>query len=134
MQTGNGIRIHHIAVWTMDLEIMRRFYEHYFGAVSGEKYRNNAKGFESYFLSLGNGAGLELMKLDRMQTGKITTTEMPGLAHIALSMGSRIRVDELTEILRNEGYTIAGEPRTTGDGFYESVILDPEGNRVELTE
>jgi lactoylglutathione lyase len=24
-------------------------------------------------------------------------------------------------------------PRTTGDGYYEAVVLDPDGNRVELT-
>ena len=28
---------------------------------------------------------------------------------------------------------IEGEPRTTGDGYYESVVLDPEGNRIEIT-
>ena len=50
-----------------------------------------------------------------------------------MSLGSAELVDELTERLRDAGYTIAGEPRTTGDGYYESVILDPEGNRIELT-
>lgn len=24
-------------------------------------------------------------------------------------------------------------PRRTGDGFYESAVLDPEGNRIEIT-
>lgn len=24
-------------------------------------------------------------------------------------------------------------PRTTGDGYYESCILDPEGNQIEIT-
>ena len=56
-----------------------------------------------------------------------------GYAHFAMSLGSAELVDELTERLRDAGYTIAGEPRTTGDGYYESVILDPEGNRIELT-
>ena len=42
-------------------------------------------------------------------------------------------MDRLTENLRNAGHTIVGEPRTTGDGYYESVVLDPEENRIEIT-
>jgi lactoylglutathione lyase len=56
-----------------------------------------------------------------------------GWAHIAFSVGSEQAVDSLTERLRSDGYTIAGETRTTGDGYYESVILDPEGNQIEIT-
>ena len=57
-----------------------------------------------------------------------------GLTHFAISVGSRERVDELTEAIRSAGYEITGEPRTTGDGYYESVITDPEGNLVEITD
>ena len=59
--------------------------------------------------------------------------QFTGLTHFALSVGSKQRVDELTEALRRDGYSIVGEPRTTGDGYYESVVLDPEGNRIEIT-
>lgn len=52
---------------------------------------------------------------------------------MAISVGSKEDVDELTEQLREDGYTIFGEPRITGDGYYESVVLDPEGNHVEIT-
>jgi predicted enzyme related to lactoylglutathione lyase len=31
------------------------------------------------------------------------------------------------------GHEIIGDPRRTGDGYYESVVLDPEGNRIEIT-
>jgi lactoylglutathione lyase len=126
--------LHHIAIWVRDLERMRKFYERYFKAVSGEKYRNPAKGFQSYFLRFGHGAQLEIMHLDRMRPSATGRDESIGLAHFALSMGSRTQVDALTNILRNDGYTVAGEPRVTGDGYYESVVLDPEGNRIELTE
>ena len=37
----------------------------------------------------------------------------------------------LTEKLRSAGYTISPEPRTSGDGYFESVVLDYDGNRVE---
>ena len=56
-----------------------------------------------------------------------------GLAHFAISVGSKEKVDLLTEQIRNDGFTVASEPRTTGDGYYESVILDCEGNKVEIT-
>jgi lactoylglutathione lyase len=42
-------------------------------------------------------------------------------------------VDTLTERLRADGYRVVGEPRTTGDGYYESVVLDLDGNRIEIT-
>jgi len=54
-------------------------------------------------------------------------------AHLAISVGSKEKVDELTEKLRADGYTVAGNPRLTGDGYYESVVFDPEGNRIEIT-
>ena len=56
-----------------------------------------------------------------------------GFAHLAFSVGSKEKVDQLTQQMSNDGITIAGQPRTTGDGYYESVVLDPEGNRIEIT-
>jgi lactoylglutathione lyase len=56
------------------------------------------------------------------------------LIHLAFSTGSKEKVDALTERLRNDGFEIIGAPRTTGDGYYESVILDPENNIIEITE
>ncbi len=61
------------------------------------------------------------------------TAQLKGLAHIAVAVGSREKVNALTEQLRNDGYAILGEPRVTGDGYYESVAADPEGNRIEIT-
>jgi lactoylglutathione lyase len=31
------------------------------------------------------------------------------------------------------GYEGISGPRTTGDGYYESCILDGEGNQIEMT-
>ena len=56
-----------------------------------------------------------------------------GLTHLAFSLGSESRVDELTATLREAGFAVEQGPRRTGDGYYESVILDPDGNRLELT-
>ena len=57
----------------------------------------------------------------------------PGYAHIAFSVGSREKVDTLTERLRQNGYPVAGGPRVTGDGYYESCVVGFEGNLIEIT-
>jgi lactoylglutathione lyase len=128
------MRIEHLAIWTNDLEKMRAFYETYFHAKAGARYRNNSKEFESYFLSFGEGFRLELMhKPGILMKDTNTSTEYIGLAHFAIAVGSKEKVNALTEKLRTDGYPIIGEPRITGDGYYESVVLDPEDNRIEIT-
>ncbi len=105
----------------------------YFGLTSGEKYINSKRGFTSYFLSGSEGARIELMHMpDKSGTG--SRDDMLGLAHLAISVGSKENVNNLTERLRNDGCVILSEPRTTGDGCYESAVADPEGNRIEITE
>ena len=125
------MRIEHVALWTHDLERSRVFYETYFSATSNTKYRNESKQFESYFLTFDSGARLELMQMPDIADA--TGEQTIGWVHIAMSTGSQEAVDQLTERLRADGYTIVGEPRTTGDGYYESVVLDPDGNRIEIT-
>jgi lactoylglutathione lyase len=129
-----GVRIEHIAIWCTDLENLRAFYETYFGARSNEKYINQTTGFESYFLSFESGARLELMRLPSIpQTTNDSHKQFTGLVHLAISVGSEDRVNELTEELRKAGHEVLDGPRRTGDGYYESVVLDPERNRIEIT-
>jgi len=52
---------------------------------------------------------------------------------IAFSVGSKDAVDALTEKLKNAGYEVVSEPRTTGDGYYESCIVAIEDNQIEIT-
>lgn len=127
------MRIEHIAIWVKDLELMKGFYETYFDAKAGEKYHNPSKDFTSYFLSFDEGSRLELMHRSDIEVLKQESLEFLGFTHIAISVGSKEKVDLLTKRLRRDGYTIVGEPRTTGDGYYESVVLDPEGHRIEIT-
>jgi lactoylglutathione lyase len=124
--------IEHVAIWTDDLERLRTFYERYLGGVAGERYENESTGFRSYFLDLG-GARLELMQMPTVGERAVGDQPRLGLAHIAFALGSEEAVDELTELLRSDGYAILDGPRRTGDGYYESVVRDPDGNRVELT-
>jgi lactoylglutathione lyase len=128
------MRIEHIAIWTQNLQVLKDFYCTWFQAEAGQKYVNDAKGFESYFLTFSSGARMELMRSAIKIEQSPGPTEAPtGYAHIAFSVGSEFKVDILTQQLREAGYTILGEPRRTGDGYYESVVLDPDGNRVEVT-
>ena len=126
------MKIEHIAIYTTQLMEMRHFYMTYFKAISNEKYTNHTKGFESYFLHFDDGCRLELMQKIGIDE-KVNNEYMIGMHHMAISVGSRTNVDLLTSVLREDGYEIAGEPRTTGDGYYESVILDPDGNKIEIT-
>jgi lactoylglutathione lyase len=128
------VRIEHVALWTRDLERLRDFYVRHFGAQPGAAYRNPAKAFESCFLEFDGGARLELMR-----TAQLDLVDAPagaqrhGLTHFALSVGSATRVDEITNELRATGHSVLDGPRRTGDGYYESVVLDPDGNRIEIT-
>lgn len=125
--------INHLAIWVSDLEKMKSFYERYFGATAGDRYHNPNKQFYSYFLSFAHGCRLELMYQENIARIEKKNDQHLGITHFAVSTGSKEQVDTLTRLLRDDGYIIVGEPRTTGDGYYESVVLDPEGNRIEIT-
>lgn len=128
------MRIEHIAIWTHHLESLKEFYEQYFDAVPGEKYVNPVKQFESYFLSFDSGARLELMYRPSIpETKDDIEAQFTGIIHLAFSTGSEENVNALTRRLKAAGFRVLDGPRTTGDGYYESVVLDPEGNRIEIT-
>ncbi len=127
------MKIEHLAIYTKDLEKLKEFYTKYFCAQANEKYRNPKTQFESYFLSFEEGCRLEIMTLPTLEENKNLSLNLTGLAHFSISVGSKEKVLSLTEELRVDGYAIKGEPRTTGDGYFESVVLDPDGNKIEIT-
>ena len=128
------MRIEHIAIWTPDLERLRQFYETYFEGCANTKYVNPRKQFESYFLTFADGARLELMQMPAVPTSTDDVElQFTGYIHVAFSVGSREAVDALADRLQADGYPILDGPRTTGDGYYESTTLDPDGNRIEIT-
>ena len=126
------MRISHVAMWVKDIENIKNFYMKYFNCKCNEKYINDKKGFQSYFLSFEDNSKLEIMNINDIEELN-KENNFYGFAHIAISVGSKDKVDSLTKILENDGYIIASNPRTTGDGYYESVILDPENNKIEIT-
>ena len=128
------MQIEHLALWVQDLEQMRAFYLTYFDTTAGQKYTNPTTQFVSYFIYFGKGkTRLELMTRPDIQAVTGKRGFGMGLAHFAISVGGKEKVNALTECLRQANYTIFSEPRTTGDGYYESVVLDPEGNYVEIS-
>lgn len=131
------MKIEHIALWTKNLDQMKDFYVEFFQGRPNDKYVNHETGFESYFIAFDSGARLEIMRISSTSTNgdrNGVDKQHMGYAHIAISTGSRKNVDELTNKLRTKGYRIASAPRETGDGYYESCVLDPDGNRMEITE
>ena len=124
------LRVHHVGLWVRDLEGMRKFYVDVLGGESGSLYENPRTGFRSYFVSFAD-CRLELMwQGGRGGVGR--DGARLGYADVAMSAGSRSAVDARVAQLRARGVRVVGEPRTTGDGYYEAVLEDPEGNRIEL--
>lgn len=124
--------IHHIAIWTNDLERQRVFYETYFGGQAGPKYTNTARGFESYFLTFKEGATLEIMTQNNLKSSEQSSMPSIGLAHMAFAVPTKDAVDTLTQRMRMAGIEVLKDPRTTGDGAYESELKDHDGNVIEI--
>ena len=126
------MKIEHIAMYVNNLDAARDFFVKYLGGISNNGYHNKNTGFRSYFLTFEDGARLEIMNKPGMidMDKPINRT---GLVHIAFSVGSKEKVDELTEKLKKDGFEILSGPRTTGDGYYESCIVGIEGNQIEIT-
>ena len=126
------MKIEHIAMYVNDLEAAKDFFTTYFAATSNNEYHNLKTGFHSYFLSFDGAARLEIMNRPEL-TDSEKFLDRTGYIHIAFSLGSSEKVNELTEKLLADGYEIVSGPRTTGDGYYESCVIGFEGNQIELT-
>lgn len=126
------MKIEHIAMYVSDLEKTRHFFETYFDAKSNDGYHNKNTDFRSNFLSFEDGARLEIMKKPEMDD-LAKPLARTGFVHIAFCVGSKEKVDALTERLKADGYEVVSGPRTTGDGYYESCIVGIEGNQIEIT-
>ena len=126
------MKIEHIAMYVTDLERTKEFFEKYFGARSNNGYHNPTTDFRSYFLLFDDGARIEIMNKPEMDDASKSITRT-GFIHIAFSVGSKERVDELNAQMKKDGYEVISGPRTTGDGYYESCIIGVEGNQIEIT-
>jgi len=127
------IKIDHIAIWSKDIELLKKFYQKYFNCKSNKKYINKQKKFKSFFLKFTNEVRLEIMQMPEIPENKNDPIrQYLGIIHFAINVNGKKNVNKITESLKNDGYQIISKPRLTGDGYYESCILDPDGNRVEI--
>ncbi|WP_024554516.1 VOC family protein [Franconibacter helveticus 513] len=125
------MKITHIALWTNDIDAQAQFWADWFHGEAGELYvSKNRPGFMSRFVTLQEGATLELMSLPSLPGGP-ADKEHTGWAHIALNVGDKEAVEALATRAKEAGILLSG-PRMTGDGFYEAVLKDPDGNLVEI--
>ena len=127
------MHIEHVALWADDIERLCQFYMRYFAADVGPRYENASKGFSSRFVSFESGARLEVMQTTTLHPARhVAGAQRMGLTHFAVSLGSEQAVNAMVERMQQDGVPVIDGPRRTGDGYYEAVILDPEGNRIEL--
>lgn len=124
--------IEHIAMYVNDLERARDFFIKYLGGRSNDRYHNKNTDFRSYFISFDEGPRLELMNKPGLNDLE-KPLDRTGYAHIAFSVGSKDKVNEITARLKTEGFEVVSGPRTTGDGYYESCIVAIEDNQIEIT-
>lgn len=125
------MKIAHVALWTRNLEAQVAFWQQVFNGRSNDRYLSkNRPGFASHFITLADGPTVELMTVPDLPDAPLHA-EFIGWAHIALNVGSKADVDRMAAQARLNG-TLLSPPRMTGDGFYEAVIADPDGNRIEL--
>ena len=126
------MKIEHVALYVNDIEKTKNFFIKYFEAKANSGYNNKSTGFKSYFLTFEDGARLEIMNKPSMNDMEKDATRT-GYIHIAFSVGSKEKVDRLTEKMKADGFEVISGPRTTGDGYYESCIIGIEGNQIEIT-
>ena len=108
------------------------FYIKYFNGKASDIYNNPQKRFTSCFIFFDGDCRLELMNRTDI-ANRADDKDCIGITHLAFSVGSKEKVNQLTEHIRVDGFTVVSNPRITGDGYYESVVLDPDGNFIEIT-
>lgn len=127
------MRVNHIGINCLNLELTEAFFIKYFEAQEVAKYHNPKTGLHSRMLLFPMGsARLELMSWpDAISVERMKHVQ--GLTHLSMSVGSQEMVNTLTLHLEADGYQRLSGPRTTGDGYYESCILGPENLEIEIT-
>jgi len=125
-------QIEHIALATNDVECLCDFYR-LLGPAAVPLSTDSGTGLRTCVLDFC-GVGLELVERPGRREGAAGDALAPGLLHLGFALGSADAVDELTRVLAAAGYRVLQPPHRTGErGRYESVVLDPDGNRLKLS-
>lgn len=124
----------HVAIWTHKLEHLKDYYVRFFGGIPNEKYVNPETGFESYFITFGQGSRIEIMQRPGIPDNLNDPLKQNiGIIHLAFGVKSNEEVISKAEELSKAGFKILRGPRKTGDGYFEFETLDPDSNRIEVT-
>ncbi len=124
------MRIDHIALFTGQPENMLAFYKTYFNAVEHSTHFSERTGWRIWVLEFDKGSHLEIISTPGYVQRPPERTS--GYGHIALNAGGHEEIDFLTERLADDGYSIVSTPHITSEGHYESCVMDPDGNWIEL--
>ncbi|MGG7831615.1 VOC family protein [Klebsiella aerogenes] len=125
------MKVAHIALWTRHLEQQAHFWVEFFAGEINEKYRSKTNpGFESYFVKISSDVAIELMTKPGLHDSTHDNNHT-GWVHLAIAVGGTEQVNALAKRAEMAGILVSA-PRTTGDGYYEAVIKDPDGNLVEI--
>ncbi len=129
------MKIDHVAIWTDNLELLKDYYVKYFDGKASDPYTNPERQFYSYFITFNSGTRLEIMAMPNIPKNHNDTIlkQHHGIIHLAFGCETPQQVDGKAQQLRENGFKILGEPRKTGDGYYEFETLDPDNNRLEVT-
>jgi predicted enzyme related to lactoylglutathione lyase len=124
-------QIEHIALATNDVERLCDFYQQ-LGAIAAPVVTDPGTGLRSGVLDLC-GVRLELLERPASREGADPSALAPVLVHLGFALESADAVDELTRVIATAGHRVLERPHRAGErGRYESVVLDPDGNRVKL--
>lgn len=125
-------QLEHVALATGDVECLCDFYQQ-LGAVVSPPSADPGTGFRTCVLDFC-GVRLELFERPGRRERAAGDAVMPGLMHLGFALGSADAVDELSRVVASTGHRVLEQPHRVGQlGRYESIVLDPDGNRVKLT-
>ena len=125
-------QIEHIALATSNLESLCAFYRR-LGGVALPLSPDPGDGFRNCVLDF---CGVRLEVFERPPSGNAAATHVraPRLLYLGFALRSADAVDELSRVLAAAGHRVLEQPHRGGElGRYESIVLDPDGNRLKLS-
>ena len=126
------MKIAYVSMYVNDLDKMKDFFVKYFKATVNDKYENFQKGYIYCYLKFDEGSRLSLVSGPNIVEPQEQAL-VRGLNRFAIAVNSKEEVKSITDQLEKDGYQVVNGFRMNGYGEYESRILDPEGNELEIT-
>jgi predicted enzyme related to lactoylglutathione lyase len=132
-ELSHGVaQIEHVVLATNQLESLCDFYRR-LGGVSLPISPDLGDGLRGCALDF---CGVRLGVFERPSNPHAATRDerSPRLLQLGFALGSADAVDELSRLLAAAGHRVLEPPHRAGElGRYESIALDPDGNRLKLS-